>query len=90
MNPPTISMTGFVVTLSGLPPGAVVGWGDSRESVVDAGGVVQHDYDSPEATAGRISPLTTGHGRRLLVINMPDGSDRWVGHVDLVCPQTAW
>jgi hypothetical protein len=89
MNP-TIAVDGFIATVSGLPSGAVVGWGDSRESVVDASGVVTHDYDAPSSTFDRLYPLTTGQGRRLLVVNMPDGSDRWVGHLDLVHPQTAW
>jgi hypothetical protein len=90
MTPPTITVAEYVVTLSGLPPGAVVGWGDSRESVADSNGTAQHDYDSPEATADRFMPRTTMPGRRGLVVTLPDNSDRWAGHVDVACVSDAW
>jgi hypothetical protein len=85
---PTVTVNSYVVTVTGIPPGAVVGWGDCRESVADASGTATHDYNAASSTSDRLWPTSTWPGRRLLVITTP--SDRWVGHVDVACVQDAW
>jgi len=89
MNP-TVSVNQFVVAITNLPPGAIIGWGDCRETIADASGTAVHDYDALSSTFDRFYPRTTWPGRRPLVINMPDASDRWIGHVDVACEQTAY
>jgi hypothetical protein len=89
MNP-TVTVDQFVVIITGIPPGAVIGWGDCRSSTAGIDGVAIHDYDAPSSTDDRLYPHTTMPGRRGLVINMPDSSDRWSGHVDVACVQDAW
>jgi hypothetical protein len=68
---PTITVDGWVVTVTGLQPGSLVGWNDGPGTLADSEGVATHDYYNavPGMPGSQPSP-----GRRFVVCVSSDGT----------------